>query len=128
VPGNPSQPATSGSGPSAVAGEEEPWTNPPAVVAGEEPRTNSPAVVAQSIGGPVPEPSTGYGLLSVSSTPWGRVSVDGRDVCDSPCTVRLRAGRHRVVVTNPKLGLSARHDVSVRAGRRSSLLPTLLKR
>lgn len=88
-----------------------------------------PQDVAPSFTGlAVPAASSGDGILSVNSAPWGRVTVDGRYVCDSPCAVRLGAGRHHVALRNPESGASARHDVLVRAGTRTKLLSTLTRR
>ena len=64
------------------------------------------------------------GLLDVSSTPWARVSVDGRVVAESTPVVglRLSPGVHVVTLVNPRLGLRETRRVRIRDGRRSRIV------
>jgi len=66
-----------------------------------------------------PEPPAN-GWISVWSTPWGRVRVDGRDVGDSPA-IRIAAppGPHTVSVKS-EAGEQAR-GVAVKAGEEAKV-------
>jgi hypothetical protein len=44
----------------------------------------------------IPPASSGQGILTVNATPWGLVRVNGHAVGDTPKSMRLPAGRHRV--------------------------------
>ena len=56
------------------------------------------------------------GTLSINAVPWAAVSVDGRDVGETPLgAVELSAGPHVVAFTHPQLG-ERRQPVTVRAG------------
>ncbi|MCC7536843.1 MAG: PEGA domain-containing protein, partial [Deltaproteobacteria bacterium] len=56
-------------------------------------------------------------LLSVNTDPWSNVFVDGRMVRATPLLRhRVTAGRHRVVVRNPGLGLERAMTVELAPG------------
>jgi hypothetical protein len=56
------------------------------------------------------------GTLSVNAVPWAAVSIDGRDVGETPLGgVELTPGTHDVVFTHPELG-QRRQQVTVRSG------------
>jgi serine/threonine-protein kinase len=56
------------------------------------------------------------GMLSINAVPWAAVSVDGRDVGETPLgAVELSAGPHVVVFAHPQLG-ERRQQVTVRSG------------
>jgi hypothetical protein len=56
------------------------------------------------------------GTLSINAVPWATVSVDGREVGETPLgAVELSAGPHVVVFSHPQLG-QRRQEVTVRAG------------
>lgn len=63
--------------------------------------------------------AAGPGLLTLQTTPWGRVKVDGRDTGKFTPLNRLSlpAGRHVVEVTNDEMGVSTRFVVNIRPGR-----------
>ncbi len=67
------------------------------------------------------------GTLDVSSTPWARVSIDGKLVAESTPLIgyRLPVGRHRVKLENPRLGKRATRNVVIKKGRKSSLIVRL---
>ena len=50
---------------------------------------------------PTPPPAPAKGRLNISVTPWGYVSIDGKEVDVSPVSVALDAGRHKVTITHP---------------------------
>ena len=70
---------------------------------------------------PTTPPSTalpaadGFGHLSVTSEPWGRVSVDGVVVAAETPLVKfaLTSGRHQLLIENPVLGLRKKLVVNV---------------
>lgn len=68
-----------------------------------------------------------FGLLDVSSEPWARVKVGGRVVAESTPAlgIRLPVGSYAVTLDNPRLGLTARRRVTIRAGKRSRLVVRL---
>jgi hypothetical protein len=70
---------------------------------------------------PVPSKglAVGHGELVITTTPyWGRVTIDGNTEDDTtPVRVRLPAGRHRVEVSHPPLGLSQHFQVTIRPGK-----------
>jgi tRNA A-37 threonylcarbamoyl transferase component Bud32 len=57
------------------------------------------------------------GELRVNVVPWARVIVDGRTLGDTPQRVQLAAGRHRLVLFNPKLNLRRALSVTIRPGK-----------
>ncbi len=62
--------------------------------------------------------------LYVNATPWARIAVDGKAVGETPLTLPLPPGRHRVRATHPSYG--AREIVlEIRPGRRASWVPSL---
>jgi hypothetical protein len=63
----------------------------------------------------------------VNATPWARIAVDGRAVGETPLTVSLSPGRHRVRAVHPSLG-AAEATVDVLEGRRSTWTPNLRRK
>jgi hypothetical protein len=56
------------------------------------------------------------GLLSVNASPWATVSIDGREVGETPLgNLEVPAGSHEVVFTHPELG-ERRQRITLRAG------------
>ena len=56
------------------------------------------------------------GTLSANAVPWASVSIDGRDVGETPLGgVQLSPGTHDVAFTHPELG-QRRQQVTVRSG------------
>ncbi len=110
-------------GPGTGAGTPEARTETAAgsgPAAGTETEAGSGAAADASGGGAAIAP----GVLYVNAVPWGRVAVDGRAAGETPLTLSLPAGWHRVRVVHPSFG--ARETlVEVRPGRRSSFTPTL---
>jgi serine/threonine-protein kinase len=73
---------------------------------------------------PVPAASSGDGVVSVNANPWANLSVDGVRVGETPRTVRLPAGLHRLRLEHPRHA-PIEKVVEVRAGRRESWNATL---
>jgi serine/threonine-protein kinase len=103
-----------------------------AAVPASAPATESglAAAPAEDAGVPPEEAPSGAeaagppGVLHVNAIPWGRVTVDGRAAGETPLTLTLPSGRHRVRVAHPSFG--ARETVvDVLPGRRSSWTPKL---
>jgi serine/threonine protein kinase len=107
-PGAPPEPADGG-GAGPAPGEE----------AGQE------AAAPPAGAGPSPEDGPQRpGSLYVNATPWARIAVDGKPVGETPLTLPLPPGRHRVRATHPSYG--AREIVlEIRSGRRASWAPNL---
>jgi len=77
-----------------------------------------PTVAAAS---PLPVPATPDlpGTLVINTDPWSRVTIDGRDVGETPLQgVSLSAGAHTLVCVNPETGLSHRETITLRPGER----------
>ncbi len=53
----------------------------------------------------------------MNATPWARVMVDGRPVGETPLTLSLNAGKHRIRAVHPSYGTSET-VIEIRAGRR----------
>jgi len=71
--------------------------------------------------------STGKtGTLQINSRPWSEVSVDGRPVGNTPQrALQLSAGRHKIKLTNPELGLSKTIRIKIKAGETLTKIETL---
>jgi eukaryotic-like serine/threonine-protein kinase len=81
----------------------EPTAEPTAVPTAE------PTVVAEAVPTEVPRPPEptappptvpAKGRLSISVTPWARVSIDGVHVGETPFSEAIAAGEHRIVLTH----------------------------
>ena len=58
------------------------------------------------------------GSLRVNSRPWSQVYVDGRMIGNTPLlNVPLRAGKHKVKLVNPQLGMSKQLTVQIAKGK-----------
>jgi serine/threonine-protein kinase len=93
---------------------DEPEEN---LAAGIAPLETSPGMSALS----VPSASSGQGVLSVQATPWGTVRVNGHEVGDTPQSIRLPAGAHRVRIERNGRKITD-ELVSVKAGKRTKIL------
>lgn len=73
------------------------------------------------------EPRVLTGTIDISSTPWARVWIDGRVVAESTPVIglRLKTGRHTVLLKNPRTQQSARRIVEIKAREKSSLIVEL---
>jgi serine/threonine-protein kinase len=93
----------------------------------DEPEENLAAVIAplESAPGmsalPIPSAASGQGILSVQATPWGTVRVNGHEVGDTPRSIRLPAGAHRVRIERNGRKITD-ELVSVKAGKRTKIL------
>jgi serine/threonine-protein kinase len=82
---------------------------------------------ASDAGAPEPSREDGTrspGVLYVNATPWARILVDGRPMGETPLTLSLSAGKHRVRAVHPSYG-SSDTVIEIRAGRRVSWTPSL---
>jgi serine/threonine protein kinase len=62
------------------------------------------------------------GTLSITSFPWAEVEVDGTKVGNTPVRhLRLRAGKHKVVLHNPQSGKRVQRTVTVKPGKNATL-------
>ena len=66
------------------------------------------------------------GVLSIDATPWAEVSVNGRDLGETPREVRVPAGTYRVRASHPEFGATDR-TMTVQAGTRERWAVTLAK-
>ena len=61
-----------------------------------------------------------FGFLTLDSTPWSDVSVDGTPVGQTPVVrVKLPAGPHVLTLVNREQGLSTTYQVTIEAGKTS---------
>jgi hypothetical protein len=57
------------------------------------------------------------GTLRLNTRPWSQVVVDGRPVGNTPQpNLELSAGKHKLVLSNPSLGLSKNVTVTIKPG------------
>jgi hypothetical protein len=69
---------------------------------------------------PAPVPAVrpqGEGMLVVASSPWCNVSVDGQPRGTTPLSLKLKAGPHAVVLSNPEFHISRTLSVEVQPGQ-----------
>jgi serine/threonine-protein kinase len=66
---------------------------------------------------PTPGAKSGDGVLAVVASPWAEVSIDGKEIGETPREIRLGAGSYRVRVTHPALG-TREQNVVIQPGRR----------
>jgi serine/threonine-protein kinase len=64
-----------------------------------------------------PSSSEQFGFLTLMTSPWTRVALNGRDLGETPLIrVRLPVGRHTLRLVNPDEGISETYEVEIRAG------------
>jgi serine/threonine-protein kinase len=110
---------------------EEAAAPPPGAGGGDAPvgvarvnvETSNTEAAREDVAGSIPERS---GTLHVNALPWGNVAVDGRAVGETPVTVALAPGRHRIRVTHPSFG-ARETAVTISSGRETSWTPNLMK-
>ena len=73
-----------------------------------------------------PPAASGEGILTIDVTPWAHVSINGRDIGDTPREVRMVEGTYRVRVSHPELG-STERTVRVPAGGRERFVMSLAR-
>jgi hypothetical protein len=72
-------------------------------------RKLQPIVPLKSAKAAAPAPTAGLegeGMLLLASSPWCNVSIDGVSKGPTPVSVKLRAGKHTVVLSNPEFKIS----------------------
>jgi hypothetical protein len=72
----------------------------------------------------VPAASSGEGVLVIVVAPWANVSIDGREIGETPREVLVRSGTYRLRATHPQLG-ETEGTVTVAAGKRQIWRPVL---
>jgi hypothetical protein len=95
--------------PSGTSARSEPTPAPP------PPRTQpEPAQVAPPPPRSEPAPRLdGEGTLMLASSPWCSVSIDGVVKGNTPLSIKLPAGKHTVVLTNPEFKIRRTLPVSI---------------
>jgi serine/threonine-protein kinase len=73
-----------------------------------------------------PPVSSGEGVLAVDATPWAHISINGRDLGDTPCEARVSAGTYRVLATHPELGTTER-TIEIAPGTRERWIFSLAR-
>jgi hypothetical protein len=70
---------------------------------------------------PAARPSAEFGYLTLDTTPWSEVKVDGVSLGQTPIVrAKLPAGRHTVLLQNAERGVSTTYQISIEAGKTSS--------
>jgi tRNA A-37 threonylcarbamoyl transferase component Bud32 len=75
----------------------------------------------------IPAPAAAPGTIKISVTPWARVTVAGRsESCsETPCVLRLPAGKHTLRLVNPVAGLAKDRVIEVAPGETLVVRDTL---
>ena len=69
-----------------------------------------------------------FGWGRVQSRPWARVAIRGTSGCpETPCRIRLPAGKHRVALVNPVTGAATSRHVTIKDSSTTDLTVTLPK-
>ncbi|MBI2892105.1 MAG: PEGA domain-containing protein, partial [Deltaproteobacteria bacterium] len=67
------------------------------------------------------------GFLSLNTTPWSQVYIDGGFVKNTPVMRhQLAAGRHRITCINQQFNLRVTFQVTVRAGQTQTIVKNLM--
>ena len=117
-------PAQAGPGPAAGTDPGSVEEQPPPASAGPNPDRGGGSPEAGSPEASRDDGTRRPGVLYVNATPWARIVVDGRAVGETPLTLSLPTGRHRLRAVHPSYGASET-VVEIRAGRRVSWTPSL---
>jgi hypothetical protein len=65
----------------------------------------------------------GFGFLEANASPWAAVKIDGKPRGETPLKgLKLPAGRHSAVFTNPELSTEERRSFVVRPGQTTRLI------
>jgi len=70
------------------------------------------------------EKPRGFGFLEANASPWAEVRVDGKTRGDTPLKppLKLPAGRHHAVFTNPELGKTVQRTFVIRPGKTTRVI------
>ena len=64
----------------------------------------------------------GPGIVSIETTPWSQVRIDGRRIGRTPIRHhKLPAGAHRIELNNPVVGLKRTLEVIIHPGKHTRL-------
>jgi hypothetical protein len=71
---------------------------------------------------PTPAAPEGPGYLTINTTPWTKVSVDGEPIGSTPISKRrLTAGVHKLVLVNEGDGINTTRSITIPAGENLKL-------
>lgn len=94
----------------------------PAEAAPEPPARTPPPIEPP----PAPAAPTRSATVTINSTPWSEVTLDGRPVGNTPLrALRVTPGPHVLVLESPPLGRSARVPIRATAGARTRVIVDL---
>lgn len=66
--------------------------------------------------------TTGRGGIDINVKPWAEVYLNGRSVGDTPLSLKkIPAGRHRLRLVNPKMGVERKLSIVVKPGKTSRI-------
>ena len=100
-----------------AAAREARASKPSAPIAARAVRAPAPIAAAPAMAA-APAAGGAEGSLRVNSRPWSQVYVDGRMIGNTPLlNVPLRAGKHKVKLVNPQLGMSKQLTVQIAKGK-----------
>jgi hypothetical protein len=76
---------------------------------------NAPGVASAPVAPPpAPAKLEGEGTLVVATSPWCRVIVDGTDRGSTPLRIKLQAGPHSVLLSNPEFKINRELPIMIR--------------
>ncbi|MFH1808316.1 MAG: PEGA domain-containing protein [Pseudomonadota bacterium] len=91
-----------------------------------KPATKKPPATTPTVTTPTPAIETGNGFLSVRTTPWTKVFIDGKPYGSTPLyKEELPAGRHTVKLVNESAGIDNTRKVTIQPGKTEKLDVTL---
>jgi hypothetical protein len=116
----PTLPAQHGKKPAAASSGATSAPASGATLASVAASTPKPAAVAPPSTGATSAPAapaaTGPGMLVVATSPWCHVIVDGTDRGATPTEIKLPAGVHSVLLTNPEFHINRQMSIDIKPG------------
>jgi hypothetical protein len=101
---------------------------PPPIVAPPPSQIDAGIDAGAGSGTSAEEKPHGFGFLEANASPWAAVRIDGKPRGETPLkSLKLPAGRHSAVFTNPELSKEEHRTFVVRAGQTTRLIVDMEK-
>ncbi len=116
----------------ANLGPKLPNAQPPDEILDASPRDAAAPDAARAVAdaaiadAPIKAVAKQFGWVRVQSRPWAAVKIRGSAGCpETPCRIKLKAGRHTIVLVSPVTGAKATRRVTVRSNGTVDVSATL---